>query len=378
MRRWLDWLLTVNSPDENIRRRGRNIIYIILGLLVLMLFIAVAWTIITPVSIIFVFATVLPTLTYFGMLVLVRRGYVDTAAVIIFMMQLTVSVYILTSSFEQPWSVMMLITPLPFASVSLRAWQIWIAFIAIAIARVFINTQTRDTTTDILIFQIITFAVFTLMLFLGTRSLEQSLQQSDELRHVAEGSSNALAAANDNLEQAVNNRTADLQHALSDVRERELRLTQTLQKLSVSQELVRSLSAPIIPILPSVIVVPLAGILDGEQAQRLMQQVLERISAQRSRDLILDITGVPIMDSHVANVVIQIAQAVKLLGTRTLLVGVRPEVAQTLVALNIEFGDLEIFADLQDAVLSRLGQLTQSKASNMNISRKLKETRSPA
>ncbi|HNP87136.1 MAG TPA: STAS domain-containing protein [Kouleothrix sp.] len=378
MRRWLDWLLTVNSPDENIRRRGRNIIYIILGLLVLMLFIAVAWTIITPVSIIFVFATVLPTLTYFGMLVLVRRGYVDTAAVIIFMMQLTVSVYILTSSFEQPWSVMMLITPLLFASVSLRAWQIWIAFIAIAIARVFINTQTRDTTTDILIFQIITFAVFTLMLFLGTRSLEQSLQQSDELRHVAEGSSNALAAANDNLEQAVNNRTADLQHALSDVRERELRLTQTLQKLSVSQELVRSLSAPIIPILPSVIVVPLAGILDGEQVQRLMQQVLERISAQRSRDLILDITGVPIMDSHVANVVIQIAQAVKLLGTRTLLVGVRPEVAQTLVALNIEFGDLEIFADLQDAVLSRLGQLTQSKASNMNISRKLKETRSPA
>lgn len=378
MRRWLDWLLTVNSPDENIRRRGRNIIYIILGLLVLMLFIAVAWTIITPVSIIFVFATVLPTLTYFGMLVLVRRGYVDTAAVIIFMMQLTVSVYILTSSFEQPWSVMMLITPLLFASVSLRAWQIWIAFIAIAIARVFINTQTRDTTTDILIFQIITFAVFTLMLFLGTRSLEQSLQQSDELRHVAEGSSNALAAANDNLEQAVNNRTADLQHALSDVRERELRLTQTLQKLSVSQELVRSLSAPIIPILPSVIVVPLAGILDGEQAQRLMQQVLERISAQRSRDLILDITGVPIMDSHVANVVIQIAQAVKLLGTRTLLVGVRPEVAQTLVALNIEFGDLEIFADLQDAVLSRLGQLTQSKAGNMNISRKLKETRSPA
>jgi rsbT co-antagonist protein RsbR len=378
MRRWLDWLLTVNSPDENIRRRGRNIIYIILGLLVLMLFIAVAWTIITPVSIIFVFATVLPTLTYFGMLVLVRRGYVDTAAVIIFMMQLTVSVYILTSSFEQPWSVMMLITPLLFASVSLRAWQIWIAFIAIAIARVFINTQTRDTTTDILIFQIITFAVFTLMLFLGTRSLEQSLQQSDELRHVAEGSSNALAAANDNLEQAVNNRTADLQHALSDVRERELRLTQTLQKLSVSQELVRSLSAPIIPILPSVIVVPLAGILDGEQAQRLMQQVLERISAQRSRDLILDITGVPIMDSHVANVVIQIAQAVKLLGTRTLLVGVRPEVAQTLVALNIEFGDLEVFADLQDAVLSRLGQLTQSKAGNMNISRKLKETRSPA
>lgn len=312
------------------------------------------------------------------MLMLVRRGYVDTAAVIIFMMQLTVSVYILTSSFEQPWSVMMLITPLLFASVSLRAWQIWIAFIAIAIARVFINTQTRDTTTDILIFQIITFAVFTLMLFLGTRSLEQSLQQSDELRHVAEGSSNALAAANDNLEQAVNNRTADLQHALSDVRERELRLTQTLQKLSVSQELVRSLSAPIIPILPSVIVVPLAGILDGEQAQRLMQQVLERISAQRSRDLILDITGVPIMDSHVANVVIQIAQAVKLLGTRTLLVGVRPEVAQTLVALNIEFGDLEIFADLQDAVLSRLGQLTQSKAGNMNISRKLKETRSPA
>lgn len=356
MRSWLDWLLTIDSTDENIRRRGRNIIYIILGIFVLIAFMTIVWIILAPTSIVFILATLLPALTYIGMIVLVRRGYVDLAAIIIFILQMVVTIYILTSSMGAPWAILMLMTPLLFASVSLRAWQIWPAFIAIVIGRIIINTQGEVTTTDILVFQIIAFAVFTLMLFLGTRSLEESLRQSDELRHTAEASTRALAEANDNLEQAVSTRTADLQQALSAVRERELRLTQTLGDLSTSQELIRNLSAPIIPILPGVVVVPLAGILDGEQAQRLMQQVLERISVQRSRDLILDITGVPIMDTHVANVVIQVAQAVKLLGTRTLLVGVRPEVAQTLVALNVEFGDIEVFADLQDAVLSRLGK----------------------
>ena len=362
MRSWLDWLLTINSPDENIRRRGRNIIYIILGLLVLIAFIVMAWIILAPVSIVFAVATLIPAFTYIGMIAIVRRGYVDIAAIIIFMLQLVVTCYILTSAFGSSWAIMMLMTPLLFASVSLRSWQIWIAFISIASARVFINVLGEAVAIDLLLFQIMSFAVFTLMLFLGTRSLEQSLRQSDELRYMAETSSKALAETNNNLEQAVNTRTADLQHALSDVRERELRLTQTLDELSASQELIRNLSAPIIPILPGVVVVPLAGILDGEQAQRLMQQVLEQISAQRSRDLILDITGVPIMDTHVANVVIQVAQSVKLLGARTVLVGVRPEVAQTLVALNVEFGDIEVFANLQGAVLSRLSQRKSAAA----------------
>ena len=185
MRSWLDWLLTINSPDENIRRRGRNIIYIILGLLVLIAFIVMAWIILAPVSIVFAVATLIPAFTYIGMIAIVRRGYVDIAAIIIFMLQLVVTCYILTSAFGSSWAIMMLMTPLLFASVSLRSWQIWIAFISIASARVFINVLGEAVAIDILLFQIMSFAVFTLMLFLGTRSLEQSLRQSDELRYMA-------------------------------------------------------------------------------------------------------------------------------------------------------------------------------------------------
>ena len=99
MRSWLDWLLTINSPDENIRRRGRNIIYIILGLLVLIAFIVMAWIILAPVSIVFAVATLIPAFTYIGMIAIVRRGYVDIAAIIIFMLQLVVTCLLYTSRY---------------------------------------------------------------------------------------------------------------------------------------------------------------------------------------------------------------------------------------------------------------------------------------
>jgi rsbT co-antagonist protein RsbR len=74
------------------------------------------------------------------------------------------------------------------------------------------------------------------------------------------------------------------------------------------------------------------------------------VERERARHVIFDITGVPIVDTHVAQVLIQTTMAVRLLGADTLLVGIRPEVAQTLVALNVDLGGLRTYPNLREAV----------------------------
>jgi len=70
--------------------------------------------------------------------------------------------------------------------------------------------------------------------------------------------------------------------------------------------------------------------------------------------VIFDITGVPIVDTHVAQVLIQTTSALRLLGASVLLVGIHPEVAQTMVALNIDLGAVVTYADLREAIESLL------------------------
>jgi len=69
-----------------------------------------------------------------------------------------------------------------------------------------------------------------------------------------------------------------------------------------------------------------------------------------------DITGVPLVDTHVAQVLLQTTRAVRLLGAHALLVGIRPEVAQTMVALNLEIDSLRSFSTLRDAIGELLAQ----------------------
>jgi rsbT co-antagonist protein RsbR len=83
---------------------------------------------------------------------------------------------------------------------------------------------------------------------------------------------------------------------------------------------------------------------------------LAAVERTRSTHVIFDITGVPIVDTHVAQVLLQTTAALRLLGARVLLVGIRPEVAQTIIALNIDMGMLSTYPDLQEAVFALLAQ----------------------
>lgn|GEM_PF-315192 len=152
------------------------------------------------------------------------------------------------------------------------------------------------------------------------------------------------------LEATVAERTQSLEEALQTVAERESNLVRTLEQLDASQHAIRELSTPVIPILEDVLVVPLIGVLEQDRAATLMTNVLQTVEQARARYVIFDVTGVPMVDALVAETLLQATAAVQLLGTRTVLVGLRPEVAQTVASLGLELRSLKTFANLQMAL----------------------------
>lgn len=124
--------------------------------------------------------------------------------------------------------------------------------------------------------------------------------------------------------------------------------------LQVREEVIRAqvlaiqeLSAPIIPIYEGVLVLPLIGTIDSQRAGMIIATLLESIISQNARIVLLDITGVPLVDTQVAHHLLQAAHAVRLLGAVLVLVGIRPEIAQTIVHLGVNLSDIVTRANLQ-------------------------------
>ncbi len=104
---------------------------------------------------------------------------------------------------------------------------------------------------------------------------------------------------------------------------------------------------------------PLIGAIDSARAQQIMETLLEGVAQHRSDVVILDITGVQVVDTQVANALLQAAQAVKLLGAQVILTGIRPHIAQTLVSLGVDLRGIVTRSTLQTGVayaLERFGR----------------------
>jgi rsbT co-antagonist protein RsbR len=119
----------------------------------------------------------------------------------------------------------------------------------------------------------------------------------------------------------------------------------------------QELSAPIIPIYGGVLVLPLIGAIDTQRATAIMETLLEGVAERNAKVVLLDITGVPVVDTSVAHHLIQAARAVRLLGAEIVLVGIRPEIAQTIVQLGVDLSGISTMADLQGGVAYALEQL---------------------
>jgi len=120
------------------------------------------------------------------------------------------------------------------------------------------------------------------------------------------------------------------------------------QRIIESQEaVIRELATPIMPIYRGIVVLPLVGTIDTRRAQQIMQTMLTSIASYQASVVIMDITGVPVMDTGVANHLLQVARAARLLGSEVIIVGIRPEVAQTIVHLGVDLSGMMTKQNLQ-------------------------------
>ncbi|WP_437745818.1 substrate-binding domain-containing protein [Sorangium sp. So ce1504] len=127
-------------------------------------------------------------------------------------------------------------------------------------------------------------------------------------------------------------------------------LQEAYQRERTLSAAVRELGCPLLPLMPGVLLVPLVGELDGDRARQMLERVVEGVSRHGARCVLLDITGVPSIDAQVAHALGQTQRAASLLGARVRLVGVRPELAMRLVALDIQLGDLSSHQSLASAL----------------------------
>jgi len=150
---------------------------------------------------------------------------------------------------------------------------------------------------------------------------------------------------------------ADLQRARAEQEERAAALRRAQEEVERGREeqerlleTIRALSTPVVPVQRGVLVMPLVGVIDQARAQSITTALLEAIERERARFVLLDITGVPVVDTAVAQALIQAAQASRLLGAEPVLVGISPPVAETIVSLGVDLSALVTRADLQSGV----------------------------
>jgi rsbT co-antagonist protein RsbR len=125
---------------------------------------------------------------------------------------------------------------------------------------------------------------------------------------------------------------------------------QMQEQLRTQSAALRELSTPIIPIGDDVLVVPLIGTLDEQRSQQMTEQLLGKIADRQTKLCIIDITGVPVVDRQAASSLVRVAQAVRLLGAGVVLTGIRPEVAQALVSLDVDISSITTLRDLQSGI----------------------------
>ncbi len=146
-------------------------------------------------------------------------------------------------------------------------------------------------------------------------------------------------------------------HDISERRQIEAERKRMQEEIIQAQTaILAEMSTPVIPLSNEVMVMPLIGSVDTQRAQQIMETLLNGIAQQHATVAILDITGVRVVDTQVANALVRAAQAVKLLGAQVILTGMNPTMAQTLVHLGADLTGLTTRSTLQDGITYALGQ----------------------
>jgi rsbT co-antagonist protein RsbR len=167
------------------------------------------------------------------------------------------------------------------------------------------------------------------------------------LEHSLELSSQELMERNRQLQQDLAERERQ-EAAIRQAEEERLKLQDEMIQMQAA--VLDQLSTPLIPVSEDILIMPLIGTIDTQRAQKMMETLLQGLVSHQARTAILDITGVPVVDSEVAQGLLRAAQAAQLLGARVVLTGIRPEVAQTLVGIGADLRRIVTSSTLQTGI----------------------------
>ena len=144
----------------------------------------------------------------------------------------------------------------------------------------------------------------------------------------------------------------DITDKVESARATEIALKQVREAELIREELnlaLEEMSTPVMPIWDGILLLPLIGVVDSARTDKVVNKTLERINETRSKVFLLDISGVPAMDTAVANQLLKISKATRLMGCETVISGLSPAIARTMVELGVEVGEVRTTATLQQA-----------------------------
>lgn len=354
MRSLLSPFANIQHADEDVRRRGRNTVLIAGGLFVLTLAAGVT-TLGTAMQLVSLSVIAVALVLFATSILLARRGNVGPAAAIVLAVCILGVLGALLGTRQISDLPFFFIISILVASVTLRPGQVWIvaAIVTLLLVGVAYPLASQPQIALTPVYVVLRGGLLCFMVALvgtvGAASTQRAIIDVRRAREVAEASARALDMANSSLEGQITERTAALQHALAEVKQRAAQQEELLAQVDSQRSAIRELSVPVLPIDSATLVMPLIGALDSERLAQVQEQALTAIEQSGARRLFLDVTGTLVIDTQVAQGLIRVVDAARLLGTEVVFVGVRPDVAQAIVSLGIDIGMISSYSNLQSA-----------------------------
>ena len=182
----------------------------------------------------------------------------------------------------------------------------------------------------------------------GSADFGAALDLLAEVDTVAHGAVfRAADVYNEKLNHTILRRRADLERDLARVTAaKEHELEEKARTIDAQRELLNALSSPVLRIWEGILVAPLIGEIDPERAAAVREHVLSAVMKTRARAVLVDITGLTVIDEALAGEILRLVKSVRLIGAETLLVGISPDGARALATMRVSLGDIRSFSTL--------------------------------
>ncbi len=211
----------------------------------------------------------------------------------------------------------------------------------------------------------------------GDRSVEIDEVSGDETGQLLTAMQHMSLAIAESEEAQLQAYEAQKQ-TLDELTQRQAEIEEANAEIEAQSETIEGLTTPIIKVADGILLMPLIGTLDTQRASQMTERLLSAISEERARVALVDVTGVPVMDTAVTRHLMSVVDSAAVLGAQAIITGFSPDAAQTLIGLGVDFARLETRGSLQDGVIDAFGLIGRRLLSAEEIAKYVQLGRSAA